>query len=1827
VGEANNVVATFVNDAFCLIKFNSGTTWTVPTGVTAIDVLLVGGGGGGGADGGGGGGGGGVGSASGLATTAGSVVTITVGSGGTAASHTPPIAGSAGGTSSVILGGTTYSASGGTNGVGYQSAESLAARGGVSANVTAVTGATDYSKGGRNSYQTTGGVGTVGFDGVTTSFTGSSVIYAGGGGGGTCAPGNTAPNKAGLAGGAGGGGRGSQHIQNVGSDAGQAGTNGLGGGGGGGSACDDGPGNVYGTYQRTAGGRGGDGVVYIKFVPVVAISLSPQSTTGTVGSTVTFLAAPNSALTGAGYSRAKKWQLSTDFGATWTDISGATADSYTTPTITRSMHQYRYRYVVTDSVGTAVSTTNSAAAVLSVPAPLLLGETDTAMTASGTTYANTTVAGADSLTPTSSDSFTIEAWIYPTNACAATRCTIAAREGAFRFTYLANKISFVFWNGGSAPWQNDTYGSIPLNQWSHVAITKNGSTYKTFINGSLFNTYTLTYAPNSGLTSSFFVGSINTTGNEYFIGSIDELKVWKTDRSSSISGDMNSNENAVSGLVGYWNFNEGKETTSYNQVLSAPSGTDLTMGNANYWDSTLISTTTVFNPYTIRKFMRSYITALGGWKVPDSITAVSALAVGGGGGGGYNSGGGGSGGGVTYIPSLSIRDTLTVIVGQGGFGANSSGSTPKAGFSTTVHSVTSPGGNPGGNYPTSQLGGTAVSTSSGSWGAGGRGAPNNSTSGTAGSSGATYSIETSSVTYGGGGGGGGWGGNTGGGDGGAGGGGAGGITNSQTGKNGSVNLGGGGGGGSASGVAAGNGGSGVVIIRWITALKPTFTKPTNSYLNVGMTETFTTNVAVDSATVGLTRTFRWESTTPTSGGIYSVVKQGTGAANASFSWVPPDTSTSGSGYLYRVIVTDSDTAGLFIVDTSTPVFAVINRALVVSGNSGIAKTINLAKSETFTITLGTSTYRTTLTTNNPGISLDTSTATSPVVKISETMTVGTYYETLTVTDSVSATIIIPLTIKVKSAPSLSNSAELIESGTVLNLDASNSNSYPFSGSTWNDLSGRKLSATFEKTFTASATYMDGSTRASNWLQVQGVTCTTPTYSKQYSGVLEFNGTGNCGLVQNVRAQTNYTLQTWIKRNGDQSANAAIVANLYQNTSDHIRLALYWTGASTLVAGLYNGSGWSNTTAITVANDVWTYISLTFDGTNLRMYANDQTGTSYPLTLGSNFSLTPSVNATDLIIGAKWDDRVYFKGSIASIQMYNRVLSSSEIIQNYSATRTRFLTENQNQLNLSQKYGVLTLESFTATSGGDTKTVTLSAAPRQGVVWDATSTPGQIKLSVGESLTVGTYYDTVTVTDNFGASTYLPLTFTVTKADTITVTSGPSLTTVYSGSAPTNGPVARITGLVGKDTATVLTRYETSTVGKTCATGGTCRIGDTGPGGGVVFYVSDTPINKADGISDGGIYLEMHTTSINVNNWSSDPTSVPGTSAAIGSGAENTRRAFTQLGSNSSLMTTIANGTYGGKSDWFVPSLNEAMTMVSTLRNLGLGSFGDQNLWTSTESTNSANAEHVWSANPPVTSPLPKSGGYTVRPIRAFGGTTITPTEVDTYTALGTNINFSIGALSNYQAVVYETSTLKITQASQAKLTVNLYGAVAGQSFLLQISGGSGSGTVTETITSGSTATNCTITNRVLSNSNLAGDQKMCNIRITKAASRNYLSATLDATVYFMAFVNNQPTNQVGSGSTIGLNGMNQVWTDPGTAPTITLFPSNATRNTEILIEGSGFTAPGLVVEFEFYQQASSVTITDDSHIKVIVPNSATTGPIVITNKYGTAFSTTNITIG
>lgn len=1713
VGETTYVTATFIASGFCLLQVSTSTTWTVPTGVTAIDILLVGGGGGGGNDGGGGGGGGEVRQATGVSVTAGSSTSITMGSGG--AGKTLFGASSDGGQSSLVIGATTYSANGGLKSVNWQSAAYYAPGGSGGSGGTQLTGGTDFSKGGRNSVQNdgfaAGGYGTVGYSGVTTSFTGTSTTFAGGGGGGICTNNKAEATFGGLAGGAGGGGRGALHTQNLGSDAGQPGTNGLGGGGGGGSACNDG--GIDGTNARTNGGRGGDGVVYIKFVPAITFSATPSSQNVAVGSSLSLTATPTGTVSGP--TRTKQWQVLVPNGS-WTNISGATSDTYSLGTVVRSMNGNQYRYVVTDTLGTMVSQSITSPVTVTTFLPYQ-GETDTALGpgASNFNYASLNYSGTEIVKPASSDAFTVEAWIHPTDTCTASNCGILGREENYLLTWEAGELRFIVWNSTSwGAWQN-TGVNLPLNQWSHVALTKSSSTWNLYVNAALVYTASLSYAPSSSTSWMFFIG--NRSGGSYpFKGYIDEVKMWRSTRSASdIATDMNRTVTNDANLYAYWNFNEGVGTKAYNQVPGVSEDTDLTMYASDLWNSNSILTRTTSGAYTVVTFKRSILNLVGGWRSPSGINRVSVVVVagGGGGGGGLNGGGGGAGGFIETTTSVTQSSFYQIIVGAGGVGSQTqtyAATAPSNGRNSTALSLTAIGGGYGGSEyyspnthyaPASggsggggSWGGTGGNRAGGSgtsgqgfkggdnasnccYGAGGGGANaagDNTTSSGPGAGGAGKSSLILGTPLAGGGGGS----NRGpsnntvgtGGAGGVGGGGA--ASSSGTAKpnttngaqSGSANTGGGGGAGV---IANGNsdgrgaqGGSGVVAIRWITAAKPTYTAPSISYHNVGMTETFTTNVAQDSATVSLTRTFRWESSTTGVNGAYSVIKQGTGANNAFFAWVPANTSTSGSTYAYRVVVTDSDTLGLFIVDTSTPVWAVINPALNVSGNATIGKAINLARSETFTITLGTPTYRATLTPDAPGISLDTSTAGFAVIRIAETATVGTYYETLTVTDSVSASVTIPLTISVTAPPNLINSAEIVANNLIYHLDAGNSASLLLgdtataTSAVWRDISGNGKHAQ------TSGTYDTGG---------YAKTCAAPVWSPNNGGHLVFDGTSTCYWSPYIGEQLDMdvSVEVWMRLDGStlttnsilvqQNYNTAIAANVNYVLGDT-------NGGGQIRFGIYDGSVYRQTNGFTPTRNAWTHIVGTYNGSNFKLYKDGvliETSALYTAGLGS------TINTAGTLIGRRGSTANHFNGSLATVRIYDKALTDAQILQNYNSTKDRFITSGAVETRFTQKYGSSQSETYTVTSGFGTKTTTFSVGDRAGIDWD-TRTVATVALNIQDSLTVGTYLDTATVTDSLGQSTFLPVRVTISKADTITVTLRNPKVLTYNGLPAASLPDIGFTGLKSSDTATVTRLY-------------------------------------------------------------SAPASVVG-----------------------------------------APETYTALVNSSTV-----------------------------------------------------------PTDVESYTvSLGT-INFTVGALSNYQGVIYETSTLRILQADQPDLKLPPYGAYVGNPYTIVVEGGAGGGAVSESVTAGSTATGCSITNDVLTMTSTI--QSYCNVLITKAQSRNYKSETLTAQIYFYLLVINQPTG-TGSGPTIALSGQTSVTLDPFQAPTITGLSATSislSAGGSLTITGAGFTTSPITVKF---WRNKEVTVTSTNGTTLVIPFSAigasgaTTGRIIVTTPNGQAVSVDTLTI-
>ena len=110
---------------------------------------------------------------------------------------------------------------------------------------------------------------------------------------------------------------------------------------------------------------------------------------------------------------------------------------------------------------------------------------------------------------------------------------------------------------------------------------------------------------------------------------------------------------------------------------------------------------------------------------------------------------------------------------------------------------------------------------------------------------------------------------------------------------------------------------------------------------------------------------------------------------------------------------------------------------------------------------------------------------------------------------------------------------------------------------------------------------------------------------------------------------------------------------------------------------------------------------------------------------------------------------------------------------------------------------------------------------------------------------------------------------------------------------------------------------------TCANGGLCKLGDTGPGGGTIFYVGDF-VNSATG--EMNHYLELAPA-----NWvsPSDPVAAWGCSLVsnavaqgVGEGEKNTNTIIAGC-SNSTIAAARARAYRGGgQTDWSLPSYRE-----------------------------------------------------------------------------------------------------------------------------------------------------------------------------------------------------------------------------------------------------------------------------------------------------------------
>lgn len=226
------------------------------------------------------------------------------------------------------------------------------------------------------------------------------------------------------------------------------------------------------------------------------------------------------------------------------------------------------------------------------------------------------------------------------------------------------------------------------------------------------------------------------------------------------------------------------------------------------------------------------------------------------------------------------------------------------------------------------------------------------------------------------------------------------------------------------------------------------------------------------------------------------------------------------------------------------------------------------------------------------------------------------------------------------------SPKVVTDGLVLYLDAANTKSYPGSGITWTDLS-----------------------RSGNSSELKG-----PTFNSANGGSIVFNGTNDFVEIQNQIQfdQTDpFTLSSWV--NSPNVSNELIINNeniLYTGYRLNINVN------ANIEIGLRNSilDDIAIETLNSIRPNIWYHIVGTYDGTSnvsgMKIYINgveeDTNTISNTLT-----SSTLSNQRTLLGIRRLSPPPDPLRGNIANVQIYNRALSATEILQNYNAQKSRF----------------------------------------------------------------------------------------------------------------------------------------------------------------------------------------------------------------------------------------------------------------------------------------------------------------------------------------------------------------------------------------------------------------------------------------------------------------------------------------------------------------------------------------------------------------------------
>lgn len=225
------------------------------------------------------------------------------------------------------------------------------------------------------------------------------------------------------------------------------------------------------------------------------------------------------------------------------------------------------------------------------------------------------------------------------------------------------------------------------------------------------------------------------------------------------------------------------------------------------------------------------------------------------------------------------------------------------------------------------------------------------------------------------------------------------------------------------------------------------------------------------------------------------------------------------------------------------------------------------------------------------------------------------------------------------------SPKIVTDGLVLIIDAANKKSYPGSGTTWTDLSGNNHNVTLTN---------------------------GPTYSSDNGGIINFDGTDDTGEISSLAAYSHTQAHTyeafvdithngpsyrWLLNNGGVAGGTSAI---YSTSSTLGILPRFFFDGGNAVVNCQDGGvnkyfpfGWHHF--------IWRYngnqtVTFFVDGVQYNTIATARTW---------------AATNTNPRFGAWYNGNYDAEFSLSIARIYNQALTSTEVLQNYNATKTRF----------------------------------------------------------------------------------------------------------------------------------------------------------------------------------------------------------------------------------------------------------------------------------------------------------------------------------------------------------------------------------------------------------------------------------------------------------------------------------------------------------------------------------------------------------------------------